>query len=310
MTIDTVLEPPALQTAAAGGDINPKPEIVYPESDGKPMADNTRQFRYIVTIQGGLDALFRDDPDVFVAGDLLWYPVEGNNQVRVAPDVMVLDSIQTLYSENIPASQGSIAQIRGVTAEIITFAKTRNIMVFILGHVTKDGDIAGPKLLEHMVDTVLYFESETVQNYRILRVNKNRFGPTSEIGVFEMTGTGLREVPNPSAVFVEYHKNLVGTVTTCVMEGSRPLLTQVQALESAERSARTQLESTRLGYQVGVRIQLDVLNATTQLVSTQRDLKQARYNFLLSGLGLKDRYAACGRNPASPSSPGGDLCIP
>jgi Uma2 family endonuclease len=89
MTIDTVLEPPALQTAAAGGDINPKPEIVYPESDGKPMADNTRQFRYIVTIQGGLDALFRDDPDVFVAGDLLWYPVEGNNQVRVAPDVMV-----------------------------------------------------------------------------------------------------------------------------------------------------------------------------------------------------------------------------
>jgi Uma2 family endonuclease len=84
-----VLEPPALQTAAAGGDINPKPEIVYPESDGKPMADNTRQFRYIVTIQGGLDALFRDDPDVFVAGDLLWYPVEGNNQVRVAPDVMV-----------------------------------------------------------------------------------------------------------------------------------------------------------------------------------------------------------------------------
>jgi len=148
----------------------------------------------------------------------------------VAPDVMVLDSIQTLYSENIPASQGSIAQIRGVTAEIITFAKTRNIMVFILGHVTKDGDIAGPKLLEHMVDTVLYFESETVQNYRILRVNKNRFGPTSEIGVFEMTGAGLREVPNPSAVFVEYHKNLVGTVTTCVMEGSRPLLTQVQAL--------------------------------------------------------------------------------
>lgn len=89
MTIDTVLEPPALQTAAAGGDINPKPEIVYPESDGKPMADNTRQFRYIVTIQGGLDALFRDDPDVFVASDLLWYPVEGNNQVRVAPDVMV-----------------------------------------------------------------------------------------------------------------------------------------------------------------------------------------------------------------------------
>ena len=148
----------------------------------------------------------------------------------VAPDVVVLDSIQTLYSENIPASQGGITQIRGVTAEIIAFAKNRNITVFILGHVTKDGDIAGPKLLEHMVDTVLYFESETVQNYRILRVTKNRFGPTAEIGVFEMTGTGLREVTNPSAVFVEYHKNLVGTVTTCIMEGSRPLLTQVQAL--------------------------------------------------------------------------------
>lgn len=148
----------------------------------------------------------------------------------ITPDVLILDSIQTLYSENIPAVQGSVGQVRGVTAEIIRVAKGKNITVFILGQVTKEGDIAGPRLLEHMVDTVLYFESETTQSLRILRVYKNRFGATSEIGVFEMTSFGLKEVLNPSGIFLQYHENLVGTVTTCVVEGSRPILTQVQSL--------------------------------------------------------------------------------
>ncbi|MCX7716061.1 MAG: hypothetical protein N2Z73_01430 [Endomicrobia bacterium] len=102
--------------------------------------------------------------------------------------------------------------------------------MFVLGHITKEGDIAGPKLLEHMVDTVLYFETEITQNYRILRVYKNRFGSSSEIGIFEMTSTGLKEVENPSEFFVHHVENSVGTVTTCLVEGSRPLLTQIQAL--------------------------------------------------------------------------------
>ncbi|MFN3550951.1 MAG: DNA repair protein RadA [Endomicrobiia bacterium] len=149
---------------------------------------------------------------------------------EILPDVVIMDSIQTINSDFIPSPQGSVAQIRGITAEIIKLAKTKNITVFILGHITKEGDIAGPKLLEHMVDTVLYFESETTQNYRILRVYKNRFGSTSEVGIFEMNYDGLKEITNPSEFFIQHSENLVGTVTTCVVEGTRPILTQIQAL--------------------------------------------------------------------------------
>lgn len=149
---------------------------------------------------------------------------------EILPDVIIIDSIQTISSDFIPSLQGSIAQIRGITAEIIKLAKTRNISVFILGHITKEGDIAGPKLLEHMVDTVLYFESETTQNYRILRVYKNRFGSTAEIGIFEMSCCGLKEVSNLSELFIQHSENLIGTVTTCIVEGTRPILTQIQAL--------------------------------------------------------------------------------
>lgn len=148
----------------------------------------------------------------------------------ISADVLIIDSIQTVYSENISNYQGSIPQIRGVTAEVIKLAKSKGIIIFILGHVTKEGDIAGPKLLEHMVDTVLYFETETTQNYRILRVYKNRFGPTSEIGIFEMTSSGLKEVTNPSEFFVYHGKNFIGTATTCLVEGTRAFLTQIQAL--------------------------------------------------------------------------------
>lgn len=148
----------------------------------------------------------------------------------ISADVLVIDSIQTVYSEYISNYPGSIPQIRGVTAEIIKLAKSKGTIVFILGHVTKEGDIAGPKLLEHMVDTVLYFETEATQNYRILRVYKNRFGPTSEIGIFEMTSLGLKEITNPSEFFVYHGKNFIGTATTCLVEGTRAILTQIQAL--------------------------------------------------------------------------------
>ncbi len=149
---------------------------------------------------------------------------------EIFPDVVIIDSIQTINSDFISNPQGSVAQIRGITAEVIKLAKTKNITVFILGHITKEGDIAGPKLLEHMVDTVLYFESDTTQNYRILRVYKNRFGSTSEIGIFQMNYNGLKEVANPSEFFIQHSENLVGTVTTCIVEGTRPILTQIQAL--------------------------------------------------------------------------------
>ncbi len=149
---------------------------------------------------------------------------------EISPDVLIIDSIQTIYSDFIAATQGSVSQIRGITAEIVKLAKTKNITVFILGHITKEGDIAGPKLLEHMVDTVLYFETETTQNFKILRVYKNRFGSTSELGIFEMTSTGLKEIPNLSDFFVHHGEDLIGTVTTCIIEGTRPILTQVQAL--------------------------------------------------------------------------------
>ncbi|MCX7957410.1 MAG: DNA repair protein RadA [Endomicrobia bacterium] len=148
----------------------------------------------------------------------------------LGPDFIIIDSIQTVFSEQLPGIQGSVQQIRGVTSELIRLAKFRNITVFILGHITKEGEIAGPKLLEHMVDTVLYFETEILQNYRILRVYKNRFGTSSEIGIFEMKENGLISVENPSEIFVHHQDNLVGTITSCIMEGTRTILTQVQSL--------------------------------------------------------------------------------
>lgn len=202
---------------------------------------------------------------------------------NVNPDVLILDSIQTLYSENIPNVGGSVAQIRGVTAEIIRIAKGKNITVFILGHVTKEGDIAGPRLLEHMVDTVLYFESETTRNLRVLRVYKNRFGTTSEIGVFEMTSSGLKEVVNPSGIFVEYHENLVGTVTTCLIEGSRPILTQVQALVTRTYFPQPRRVVSGIDYNRATLL-ISVLEKFTGIVLTNEDV----YINIVSGIKTKE----------------------
>ncbi|MET1027071.1 MAG: DNA repair protein RadA [Dongiaceae bacterium] len=149
------------------------------------------------------------------------------------PDVVVIDSIQTMYLDSLDSAPGTVAQVRSCAAELIRLAKSRGFVLLLVGHVTKDGQIAGPRVLEHMVDTVLYFEGERGHQFRILRSVKNRFGPANEIGVFEMTDGGLYEVPNPSALFLaERRGNVSGATVFAGMEGTRPVLMEVQALVS------------------------------------------------------------------------------
>jgi DNA repair protein RadA/Sms len=148
-----------------------------------------------------------------------------------APDVVVIDSIQTMYLDSLDSAPGTVSQVRASAQELIGLAKTRGFSVVLVGHVTKEGIIAGPRVLEHMVDTVLYFEGERGHQFRILRAVKNRFGPTDEIGVFEMTDAGLAEVPNPSALFLaERQGDTSGAAVFAGMEGTRPLLVEIQAL--------------------------------------------------------------------------------
>ena len=148
-----------------------------------------------------------------------------------APDVLIIDSIQTLCSEAQDSPAGSVAQVKECTMALMQLAKGRGVTVFVIGHVNKEGSIAGPKVLEHMVDCVLYFEGDRHMSYRILRAAKNRFGATNEIGVFEMRGDGLSEVPNPSELLLSGRPaEASGTCVTCVMEGARPVLAEIQAL--------------------------------------------------------------------------------
>ncbi|CAA6805319.1 MAG: DNA repair protein RadA [uncultured Thiotrichaceae bacterium] len=147
------------------------------------------------------------------------------------PELMVIDSIQTIYTEHLTSAPGSVSQIRESTAQLVRFAKQTGTSLFIVGHVTKEGTLAGPRVLEHMVDTVLYFEGDPGSRYRILRAVKNRFGAVNEIGVFAMTDKGLKGVSNPSAIFLSGHEsNVPGSVIMVTREGTRPLLVEVQAL--------------------------------------------------------------------------------
>jgi len=149
----------------------------------------------------------------------------------LAPQYVIIDSIQTMTQPDITSVAGSVSQVRETTAELLKIAKTNGIAIFIVGHVTKEGSIAGPRMLEHMVDTVLYFEGEQHQSFRILRAVKNRFGSTNEIGIFEMVEGGLREVANPSQVFLEERlAGATGSAIVVAMEGSRPILVEIQAL--------------------------------------------------------------------------------
>ena len=147
------------------------------------------------------------------------------------PDLAIIDSVQTLWSDQVEAAPGSVAQVRAAAHELVTFAKRKGVAIFLVGHVTKEGQIAGPRVVEHMVDTVIYFEGERGHQFRILRSVKNRFGPADEIGVFEMTGAGLAEVANPSALFLsERGQPVPGSAVFAGIEGTRPVLTEVQAL--------------------------------------------------------------------------------
>ena len=147
------------------------------------------------------------------------------------PQVVVIDSIQTMFRENVNSAPGSVSQVREATSVLMRLAKEQGIAIFVVGHVTKEGMVAGPRVLEHMVDTVLYFEGDRYASYRILRAVKNRFGSTNEIGVFEMCQSGLREVPNPSEYMLDGKpKKASGSIVVCTMEGTRPLLVEIQAL--------------------------------------------------------------------------------
>lgn len=150
---------------------------------------------------------------------------------KVQPDLLIVDSIQTVFSSELTSLPGSVQQIRECSAMLQQLAKKEGITTLMIGHVTKDGDIAGPRILEHMVDTVLHFEGDRSQLYRLLRCVKNRFGPAQEVGVFEMEESGLKEVSNPSDLFLsDRNQSVSGNCVTCVMEGSRPILIEVQAL--------------------------------------------------------------------------------
>jgi len=150
---------------------------------------------------------------------------------RHAPEILVIDSIQTVYSELLQSAPGSVAQVRECAANLVRYAKCSQATVFLVGHVTKEGALAGPRVLEHMVDSVLYFEGDSSSRFRVVRSFKNRFGAVNELGVFAMTEVGLREVRNPSAIFLSrYEENLPGSVIMVMREGSRPILLEVQAL--------------------------------------------------------------------------------
>ena len=174
------------------------------------------------------------------------------------PRVMVLDSIQTLYTETLQSAPGSVAQVRETAAQLVRFAKQSGTAMFLVGHVTKEGALAGPRVLEHMVDTVLYFEGDPGERFRILRAVKNRFGAVNELGVFAMTAAGLKEIRNPSAIFLSRHETAVpGSVVMVTWEGTRPLLVEVQALVdqsqlSNPRRVTVGLEQNRLSMLLAV----------------------------------------------------------
>lgn len=191
---------------------------------------------YVSGEESGRQIKFRAER-LGVAADKLYILAETNmDEVSAAiedtgPDVLIADSIQTLYTPALDSSPGSVGQVKECTMSLMRMAKDRGMTVFVVGHVNKEGAIAGPKVLEHMVDCVLSFEGERHSSYRLLRCAKNRFGSTNEIGVFEMRDNGLCQVPNPSAMLLSGRpSNVPGTCVACVMEGTRPLLAEIQAL--------------------------------------------------------------------------------
>ena len=186
--------------------------------------------------------------NLLIVSETLYSAIEETAE-ELKPDFLIIDSVQTVYDDAMASSPGSVGQVREITGELLRLAKSTGISVFIIGHVTKEGNIAGPRMLEHMVDTVLYFEGERHLSYRILRGVKNRFGSTNEIGVFEMRSTGLEEVANPSmAMLASRPENVPGTAVMCTLEGSRPMLLEVQALCSRTDVMQPRRTATGVDY--------------------------------------------------------------
>ena len=202
----------------------------------RQLAAAGRKVLYISGEESLTQIRMRADRIGTFTGDLTFYcetdlDVIEEKLTQWKPDVVIIDSIQTMYREDVSAVPGSVSQVRESTAVLLRMAKGLGIAIFIVGHVTKEGTVAGPRVLEHMVDTVLYFEGDRMAAYRILRAVKNRFGSTNEIGVFEMGERGLEEVPNPSEYMLNGRpEGASGSVVTCTMEGTRPILSEVQAL--------------------------------------------------------------------------------
>ena len=206
---------------------------------------------------------------------------------KMQPDLLVIDSVQTLFSDQLTSLPGSIQQIRECSALLQQIAKKEDITTLMIGHVTKDGDIAGPRILEHMVDTVLHFEGDKDHLYRLLRCVKNRFGPAQEVGVFEMVESGLKEVPNPSAFFMDSTgANVSGSVLTCIMEGARPIIVEVQALAASSNYGTPQ--RTANGYdQRRLSLLLAVLEKRANLSFAGQDV----YLNIAGGLKISDPAA-------------------
>lgn len=202
------------------------------------LANNNKRILYVSGEESLKQTKLRADRLGAISDEL--YIVSDNdidvimNHIKsVSPDLLIIDSIQTVHSRELSSAPGTVSQVREATATFMNVSKGMGIATFLVGHVTKSGSIAGPKILEHMVDTVLYFEGEQNNIYKILRAVKNRFGSTNELGIFEMTGKGLKEVKNPSEIFISKNsQKSPGSVVTAAMEGTRPLLIEIQALVS------------------------------------------------------------------------------
>ncbi|WP_353727153.1 DNA repair protein RadA [Lactococcus lactis] len=190
---------------------------------------------------------------------------------RLKPNFLIIDSIQTIMTPEIQSTQGSVSQVREVTGELMQIAKTNDIATFIVGHVTKEGQLAGPRMLEHMVDTVLYFEGERNNTFRILRAVKNRFGSTNEIGIFEMQGHGWVEVTNPSEVFLEERlEGSTGSAIVCALEGTRPILVEIQALTTPTMFGNAKRTTSGLDFN-RVSLIMAVLEKRTGLLMQNQD---------------------------------------
>lgn len=204
------------------------------------LCKNSKKVLYVSAEESSNQIKLRADRLSIKAESLYIYPQTNLEFIKkeienIKPDVVVVDSIQAIYTQNMSSSAGSVSQIRECCNFLMQMAKNENITVIVIGHVTKDGNIAGPKVLEHMVDTVIYFEGDKYKSYRILRAVKNRFGNTSEVGIFEMGVNGLIEVKNPSELFLNEHSEITtpGSVIIATSEGTRPLLVEIQALVGA-----------------------------------------------------------------------------